>query len=77
MPVYVFRCDKCKKKIELKQGMLDDHSAPLCDDCGNQTERVLLVPGAIFVGEDFSLSWESKENEDAFKDNAGEQKYVE
>jgi putative FmdB family regulatory protein len=75
MPVYIFRCNKCKKKIELKMGMLDDHTPPVCE-CGSQTERVWTIPGAIFVGEDFSLSWESKDEEDVWKPNCGQQDYI-
>lgn len=47
MPVYVYRCPKCKKIIEVRQSMTD-HPEPMCPECKDvRLGRVITAPHLI------------------------------
>lgn len=39
MPIYEYRCPFCNFKIELKQGMMEEHKAQ-CPECKKACDRV-------------------------------------
>lgn len=53
MPIYVYRCETCKKVHELLQH-IDDAPLSVCPDCGGQDVHKLIAPvGVIFKGHGF------------------------
>lgn len=52
MPVYEYRCMKCKREVELQQS-INDETVPLCceDSCGGiAMQRVISSTSFVLVG---------------------------
>lgn len=52
MPMYVYSCQECERRFEVRQRFQDD---PLteCDACGGGVRRVLQPVGIVFKGSGF------------------------
>ena len=49
MPIYEFRCDTDKTKVEIQQGF-HDNTIPNCPLCGKEMRKVISATPAIFRG---------------------------
>jgi len=55
MPVYQYRCAKCKLKFELKQSF-NDESIVACPKCRNEAKRLFSPVPVIFKGSGFYVT---------------------
>jgi putative FmdB family regulatory protein len=51
MPVYTFRCRKCRKEIEVEHSFAEPHPE-LCG-CGGDLQRVFQKPHIVYKGAGF------------------------
>lgn len=49
MPIYTFRCLKCKHIFDMRKCMSDD-SLPCCEKCFNKTEKIISCCSFALVG---------------------------
>ncbi len=69
LPEYRYRCDDCNLTMIEHKHMNEDHSPPKCSLCGKVTYRIWSGDQEpIYVGEDFTLSADSKESVDVWED---------
>lgn len=52
MPVYEYRCKKCRHQFELKQSF-DDDPIVTCPQCGSKAKRIFSSVPIIFKGPGF------------------------
>lgn len=62
MPTYGYKCEKCKKRIEVVQKMTD---SPLkrCSSCKGKLVRVLFPAGVIYKADGFYTTETRKQKE--------------
>ncbi len=69
MPTYDYKCDKCRKTYELRQGF-DAASEHACELCGKGVaKRVLSAPTVVFKGSGFYVT-DSRSKSTAAVDNS-------
>lgn len=73
MPIYEYRCDACKERIEVMQRFSDP---PLAEcKCGGRLRKVLSPPAIIFKGSGWHITdYARKDKADGNGGNGGEQK---
>ncbi len=49
MPLYEYRCEKCRRTFEVIQSFSDDELTE-CSECGGHLERLLSAPAIRFKG---------------------------
>lgn len=53
MPTYVYQCNLCDKRVEVKRSYyLGEVNEPVCD-CGDTMHRVYEAPAVVYKGEGF------------------------
>ena len=54
MPTYVYQCNLCDKRVEVKRSYyLGDVIEPKCDRCGIDMMRVYEAPAVVYKGKGF------------------------
>lgn len=64
MPIYVYRCDKCKGWAEIGLSIKEDIPRALQCECGGVLGRVYTPPGLVFKGEDWPSQDVKRKDED-------------
>ena len=72
MPVYKFKCDKCREIFEKSFHMGDDMSGMVCPEChSDRVHRLITVPYVEFKGKGFYVNDKlSKTDKEAVNDSA-------
>ena len=55
MPIYNYRCTKCRAETEVKQ-KFDDPPLTQCPQCKGELKRIISAVGVIFKGSGFHIT---------------------
>jgi putative FmdB family regulatory protein len=55
MPTYVYKCNNCGNKFELKRSIKDE-SEVLCPKCGSPSEKIFVPVPIVFKGSGFYVN---------------------
>lgn len=55
MPLYQYRCKKCREITEKIQKVTDKHLT-VCSFCKGKVEKIISLPGIIFKGSGFHVT---------------------
>ena len=69
MPIYEYRCTKCRHQFEVTHAVAD--TVESCERCGAPVRRIFSPVGIIFKGPGFYVTDSRKPSESKTSDSAG------